>query len=199
MYHGSGHLHAHLSSSTPDGKHSRGPFLFQPQHVHGALVGLPVVLGLPSSSPSTWVAVLAMHSVQSSSGPNTFSCSSALDHWPSSPDSTTVLLPGRTLTSLSPSARVSDALIWEFWGHPALFLQPRPASSSQAVLLCTSVDRLPQPNRGNSPRKAGSVSHWFQLPGHPHNCCCGNESGSSAFPSSVQPALSFQKPPVATS
>ena len=46
-----------------------------------------------------------------------------------------------------------------------------------------------------SPRKARSVSHWFPLAGYPHNCCHGNvEWQSSALPSSVQPALSLQKP-----
>ena len=96
---------------------------------------------------------------------------------------------------------MSDALIWEFWGTPRLpaacLCPPLPP---RLWLLCTSVDRAP-------PRPP--PTEVSRVPGRQGQCLTGSSylgthttaavgmlsRWSSAFPSSVQPALSLQKPP----
>ena len=135
----------------PGWKAYPSPLLFQPQRVHGALVGLPVVLGLLPRRPALWVAVLAMHCAQSSSGTQHFLMQFC--PWTTAPLVLTTYCPPsrQDHNILSPSARVSGALIWDFWGAlclPAACLCP--PLPPRLWLLCTSLDCPPLPRLAES-------------------------------------------------
>lgn len=145
-----------------------------------------MVSGLLPHHPTLWVAVLALHSAQSTSRTPTFSCTCP---W------TTGLL---VLTTYCPPSRYDSNIPFSVhWCQVlssgssralCIFLLSCLAPSSRARLLCTEV-WTPAPEGQRVPGRQGRCLP-VPIPGNSHSCCRGNVEGEAVLSLSACSLLS---------